>query len=237
VIRDSSTGAIVYMPPEASDVPRLMTELVNWVSLAEKSRVPVPLVAGLLHYQFVTIHPYYDGNGRTARLLATFILQRGGYGLQGLFSLEEFHARDLAAYYGVLAAHPHYNYYKGRAGADLTPWMEYFLSTLKAAFNQVRESVDHYTGEHPIIEPEFIRHLDRRTRIILSLFGEKETITNIEVAQTLGLSERMARVLIKRWVDGDMLVVTTMARRNRAYGLSAIYRQYLNDLSAIQPKD
>ena len=59
-----------------------------------------PLIAGLLHYQFVTIHPYYDGNGRTARLLATFMLHRGGYGLQGLFSLEEFHARGNVFYAG-----------------------------------------------------------------------------------------------------------------------------------------
>jgi hypothetical protein len=141
--------------PESSDVPRLMVELVNWVSLA---------------------------------------------------------------------THPHHNYYEGRAGADLTPWMECFLSTLTAAFDKVRESVDRHAGEHPIVEPEFIRHLDHRTRIVFSLFGEKETVTNIQVAQTLGLSARMARVLIKGWVDGRMLVVTAAARRNRAYGLSAIYR-------------
>jgi Fic family protein len=72
-----------------------MVALVDWVNTAAKDGVPVPLIAALVHYQFVTIHPYYDGNGRTARLLATFILHRGGYGLNGFFSLEEHHARDL----------------------------------------------------------------------------------------------------------------------------------------------
>jgi hypothetical protein len=67
----------------------------------------------------ITIHPS-DGNGRTARLLPTFLLHRGGYGLKGYFSLEEHHARDLPAYYGALAVHPHHNYYEGRAIADLT---------------------------------------------------------------------------------------------------------------------
>ncbi|HHH75622.1 MAG TPA: Fic family protein, partial [Phycisphaerae bacterium] len=114
VIRDSASGAIVYMPPVAKDVPQLMAAMVNWANGAEEEGLPAPLIAALVHYQFVTIHPYYDGNGRTARLLATFILHRGGYGLNGLFSLEEYHARDLEGYYRALAVHPHHNYYFGR---------------------------------------------------------------------------------------------------------------------------
>lgn len=134
VIRDSETGAIVYLPPEAREVPSLMGGLVDWVQRAEEEELPVPVIAGLAHYQLATIHPYWDGNGRTARLLATFLLHRGGYGLHGFFSLEEYHARDLAAYYQSLAAHPHHNYYEGRAEADLTPWLEYFLQVLAAVF-------------------------------------------------------------------------------------------------------
>jgi Fic family protein len=79
MIRDSVTGALVYLPPETKDVPILMAGLVAWIRQAEKEQIPPPLIAGLAHYQFVTIHPYYDGNGRTARLLATFLLQRDGY--------------------------------------------------------------------------------------------------------------------------------------------------------------
>jgi Fic family protein len=63
----------------------------------------------------VTIHPYYDGNGRTARLLATFILHKGGYGLGGFFSPEEHYARDLQSYYRALTTHPHHNYYSEEA--------------------------------------------------------------------------------------------------------------------------
>lgn len=79
VIRDSISGVIVYLPPQAQDVPELMRAMVAWVAKAEKDKLPAPLIAALLHYQFVTIHPYYDGNGRTARLLVTFILHRDGY--------------------------------------------------------------------------------------------------------------------------------------------------------------
>jgi Fic family protein len=87
-----------------------------------------------VHYQFAAIHPYYDGNGRTARLLATFILHMGGYNLNGFFSLEEHHARELEEYYHALSIHPHHNYYEGRAEADLTGWVEYFIRTLADVF-------------------------------------------------------------------------------------------------------
>ena len=74
VIKDSASGAVVYMPPEAKEVPKLMSEMAAWVRQAERSGMPGPIIAALAHYQFVKIHPYYDGNGRTARLLATFLL-------------------------------------------------------------------------------------------------------------------------------------------------------------------
>ncbi|MEX1233242.1 MAG: Fic family protein [Planctomycetaceae bacterium] len=69
MIHDSRARRIVYMPPEAKDVPKLMKDLVKWISQSEKQPLPCPLRAGIAHYQFATIHPYYDGNGRTARLL------------------------------------------------------------------------------------------------------------------------------------------------------------------------
>ncbi len=99
---------------------------MDWANNAEEERLPAPLIAALVHYQFATIHPYYDGNGRTARLLTTFILHRSGYGLNRLFSMEDYHARDQEGYYHALAFHPHHNYYYGRATADLSPWARVF---------------------------------------------------------------------------------------------------------------
>ena len=94
VIRDGRTGRIVYLPPEAKDVPGLMTDLIAWIEKeTRRNELPVPLIAAVAHCQFATIHPYYDGNGRTARLLTTLILHRGGYGLHGIYSLEEYYAK------------------------------------------------------------------------------------------------------------------------------------------------
>ena len=163
-IKNSSTGALIYLPPEAKDIPALMASLVAWAADAEGSGLPAPLIAGLIHYQFVTIHPYYDGNGRTARLLATFILHKGGYGLNGFFSLEEHHARDLPGYYRALTVHPHHNYYFGRSEADLTPWLEYFISTLAAVFESVRLAAQKCAVQELEEEPEDLRRLDHRAR-------------------------------------------------------------------------
>lgn len=232
-IKNSSTGALIYLPPEAEDVPSLMASLVAWAAEAERSGLPAPLIAGLVHYQFVTIHPYYDGNGRTARLMATFILHKGGYGLNGFFSLEEHHARDLPGYYQALTTHPHHNYYFGRSEADLTPWLEYFISTLAVVFEAVRLTAQKCAFEGRQAEPEELRRLDHRERVVLGLFASKETVTAPQVAAELGLSERMARNLLTDWVRDGWLEVADPSRRARSYSLSAKYRQYIGSLSAI----
>lgn len=229
VIRNAGSGEIVYLPPEAKDVPALMAGLVRWAEQARKTRLPVPVIAGLAHYQFVTIHPYYDGNGRTARLLATFLLHRGGYGLNGFISLEEHHARDLEGYYGSLVVHPHSNYYEGRAEADLTPWLEYFIRTLKDVFERVRQQALKLADEGRPAQPEEIRRLDRRARIVLGLFATRQELVAADVADALGVSPRTARNLLQGWVQDGWLTISNPSRKARAYALSADYRQFIGN--------
>lgn len=226
-IRDGATGALVYLPPEARDVRALMAELVEWIDRAEREEIPAAVVAGLAHYQFVTIHPYFDGNGRTARLLTTWLLDRGGLGLNGVFSLEEHHARDLPAYYRALVTHPHHNYYEGRAEADLTPWVSYFVGVLAEACGAGRLEAERAAGTARTDDPAVLRRLEPRARAVLGLFSERETVTARDVARLLALSERMARVLVTAWVEDGWLEVAEPSRRARRYSLSAIYRQFI----------
>ena len=228
VIRDSATGGIVYMPPEATDVPGLMGKMVRWIHQAETDQVPVVLVAALAHYQFVTIHPYYDGNGRAARLLATFILHRGGYGLGGIFSLEEYHSRDIAAYYEALDVGGHHNYYMGRADADLTGWVEYFARTLSTVFEAAKQEALKCAGSTVAPEPEELRRLDYRAKSVLALFSRQEQITSADVAVALGLSDRMARVSLTQWVSEGWIVVSNPSRRSRRYALREDLRSYID---------
>ncbi len=234
-IREAGSGSLIYLPPEAKDVPGLMSELVGWITWAERNDIPVPALAGLAHYQFVTIHPYYDGNGRTARLLATFLLHRGGYGLNGYLSLEESHANDLEKYYGQLETHPHHNYYFGREKADLTKWVEYFLVLVASVFKNAKdETLSFYATVQGGGDPP-MKNLDPRLRVVLGHFGHEETITSTQSAKALGLSDRLVRLLLANWVRDGILVVTNPSNRKRAYGLSAKYRQLIGKTRVTGP--
>ena len=79
VVGNRFTGEISFRPPRAHDVPTLMHAFVVWLSRPEKQRSPI-LEAGISHYELVRIHPFIDGNGRTARALASLILGLGLYG-------------------------------------------------------------------------------------------------------------------------------------------------------------
>ncbi len=230
IIKDSS-GGIVYLPPEAADVPGLMRELVEWVRTSEGD-LPVPVIAGIAHYQFVVIHPYFDGNGRTARALATWILYRGGYDLGRFYALEEFYAQDLQGYYDALVTHPNHNYYFGRAEADITPWLDYFLKGMAAVFESVAREIREQVFLPDEKSERLLRKLDRRARIVLGLFSRQEEITSNDVARVLGLSARQARDVLNEWLVAGWLEVGNTARKTRRYRLSASYRRFIGDLSA-----
>jgi Fic family protein len=226
VIRESS-GEIVYMPPEALDVPELMTELVLWIHRSEGD-LPVPILAGVAHYQFVTIHPFYDGNGRTARTFATWVLHRGGYDLGKFYSLEEFYAEDLSGYYDALVVHPHHNYYLGRNDADITSWLDYFLKGMAVVFERVADEVESQArGTMDDSAVDLLRPLDHRARRVLGLFSNQDVIQSSDVANLLGISARQARDLLLQWVDQGWLEVADPSRRGRKYRLSEVYQDFL----------
>jgi Fic family protein len=232
LVRDSGSGGIVYAPPKSSDVPTLMDDLVAWLRDVERKGLPAaPIVAALAHYQFVTIHPFMDGNGRTARLLATLILHRAGLGLRGFFSLEEYHARDLREYYKQLVTHPEHNYYDGRADVDLTPWVEYFTHGVADVFTMAAKEALQLAEQVPAVEPPEVRALDARARRVLALFADRSEIASKHVADLFGISQRAARDAISGWVDDGFLEVRDSSNRGRSYGLSAVYRKYIGSLS------
>ena len=231
VIRDSLSNAIVYLPPEAKDVPALMADLVAWVTEElTGGELPVPLVAALAHYQFATVHPYYDGNGRTARLLTTLILHKAGYGLKGLYSLEEYYARDLEGYYEALAAGPSHNYYFGRADADMTGFVAYFCRSMAEAFAAVRTQASRAGQRGASDRSPLLRQLDPRQRRLLALFRRQATATAAEMAAHLSLSVRTVGGLCRGWVSGGFLSLHDPSRKNRSYQLEPDYERLVTEV-------
>lgn len=222
-IYDSETGAKIYLPPEFKDVPNLMKDLCTWVEASKK--LPVPLIAGIVHYQFVTIHPYIDGNGRTARLLTSFIMRSSGYDLKGIYSLEEYYAQNLNAYYAALQTHPHHNYYYGRDKADITSWLEYFINGVAEAFEKVnkqaiKQTIQGFTAD----KSPLIRELDIKQRKVLELFTEFSEVDSLQISEILKISAQSARALLRQWIAENFLQYTNESKKARKYMLGEKYK-------------
>lgn len=127
---NSRTGEVVYTPPAPLDVPRLMREFTEWINKA-KDISPI-LVAGIAQFQFVHIHPFIDGNGRTARLLSTLILYKTGYDFKRLFTISEYYDKDRPAYYRAIQS-----VRKNRM--DMTAWLEYFVDGLRSQMEEIQQ--------------------------------------------------------------------------------------------------
>lgn len=222
VITDSLSGNIVYMPPEASDVPKLMEEFVQWIN--DTNEVPIPIKAGIIHYQFVTIHPYFDGNGRTARLLTTLALHKEGYDLKGIYSLEEYYAKDLQGYYDAITIGDSHNYYMGRAEADITKWIEYFIEGMAVAFKSVyKKAKDNESSKD---EVKVLRELDSKQRQILNLFEMQKYVTTKEIADFFKFAPRSARLLAFEWVEAGFIIPEGKGKK-RKYRLNDKYEAIL----------
>lgn len=131
--RDEGVTTVHHEPPEAEAVPALVDELLAWLELAKVKRAaprygrddtwvhPV-IVAGVAQHRLVWIHPFFDGNGRTARMFTTALLYQRRYDFKYLFDLSTWYNRDREKYYDKLRS-------ADRTG-DYTEWLVYFAGGL-----------------------------------------------------------------------------------------------------------
>ena len=228
VIKDGRTGGIVYLPPEAKDVPVLMRDLVTWINVElERNDWPVPVIAGLAHYQFATIHPYYDGNGRTARLLTNLILHRGKYGLHGIYSLEEYYTENLQGYYDALTVGVSHNYYEGRAMADVTPFLTYFSVGMADSFAKIRGRAEEAQSKGTPDQTSLLRELTPQQQKALSLFAQTKTVASSDIAKFFKIGTRSASILCRKWVNSGFLLVIDPSKKARRYQLTEEYEKLM----------
>ncbi|OGC22318.1 hypothetical protein A2291_04830 [candidate division WOR-1 bacterium RIFOXYB2_FULL_42_35] len=125
---------IVYLPPPTEEVPELVEDFLDWLNEGKLNSLNPVLLAGIAHYEIARIHPFIDGNGRTARLLATLIFYLSGFDHRRIFALDDYYDRDRPAYYAALAA-------VNKETHDLTGWLEYFTNGVAVSVNEVKEAI------------------------------------------------------------------------------------------------
>lgn len=225
VIMNAATKDVVYMPPEAKDVGFLMRSLVKWIN-QEKDIHPV-IKAGIAHYQFVTIHPFMDGNGRSARALATYLLYKESYDLKQFFSLEEFYSEDRAKYYQALSKCQGNNYYNN-PNADITSWLEYFVLGVAIVFEEVKnktlaagKKIEAIATDDNI---ELLESIGPRERKVLKYFKSSAQLTTKKVSKMFKIKDRSARDLTAKWVAMGFIGRRGTGKRNAFYVLASKYR-------------
>lgn len=222
---DAATRHIDYAPPTPQDVPQLMRELIEWWQGKAAEALPGPIRAGLLAHRFVSIHPFGDGNGRTARALATAELWRSGYDLRGFLSLEEHYTADLQAYYENLQMALPVNFYEGRHDPDHTRWLAYFVATMaKAAESLRQEAVALYDpASRPVLPWEKLRRVQQQllTRLMTRAINESPPVldfTPSDMVEWFGVSATTAREWLEKWQDeGFVRPAKPGAQRVRSY--------------------
>lgn len=128
---------ILYTGPTAKQVPTLMAEFVIWLKASVAEEISPVIVAAIAHMEIAAIHPFNDGNGRTARALATLILYQRGYDFRRLFALEDYYNTNRPAYYKAINLGRTYE----ERRADITSWLEYFIKGFKEEIDKVKTKI------------------------------------------------------------------------------------------------
>jgi Fic family protein len=131
VVKNVRTQEIVFRPPDSHQVASLMREFASW--LESNPKISPVIESGIAHYELVRIHPFVDGNGRSARLLAVLVLYQRGYDIRRIFSIENY-----------ADEHPE-EYYKAIKESDrhqgVTPFLEFWAAALANELTKLKEKI------------------------------------------------------------------------------------------------
>ncbi|QLG70019.1 MAG: Fic family protein [Candidatus Woesebacteria bacterium] len=139
VVKNEETGEAILKPPAFVEVPHLIGKLMEFLNSDLAKEIHPVLLAGITHYFLVAVHPFVEGNGRTARAFSTLVLIKSGYDIKRFFSLEEHFDSDPLAYYQALAEVD--KQAVDVRERDLTSWLEYFTGVVAIELEKVKEKV------------------------------------------------------------------------------------------------
>lgn len=220
-VYDTKTGNADYIPPEYSDIPDLLDELVEYVNTTDDHPL---IVAAIVHYQIVTIHPFEDGNGRTARLMSGYILDLNGYGFNGIGSLEEYFAYDVDEYYNAIQMGLPALYYSGRCDPPKSEiWINYFLRMVLLYSNKVCEISENSVTNNVEVGVSYLKGKEKELLVLL-IKKYKREFTPIEISQDLGVTNKTVINRLAVLVKNGFVVPILVKERIRSYKLSDFTR-------------
>jgi len=179
------TGEVIFTPPPTEQVPQLVNEFLEWSNSTVVNDIDPVIEACLAHYEFVRIHPFVDGNGRTARVIATLVLYKRGFDSKRFFALDDYYDQDRRGYYAVLKS-------VDQNTLDLTGWLEYFTDGVAVSIKAVKDKVIGLSKDIKLLKEKGQIALTERQMKIVERIIERGRITNRDVRNMFNLSNRGA---------------------------------------------
>ncbi|MDO4770016.1 MAG: Fic family protein [Brachymonas sp.] len=219
-IGGSSLMDAAFIPPHHEDVPELMGDLEKfWHN--DTITVPHLIRVAISHYQFETIHPFLDGNGRIGRLLIPLYLVSHGLLAKPSLYLSDFFERHRGSYYDALT--------RVRASGDMGHWVRFFLQGVLETATKGRDTFSKVLALRTDVEQRILT-LGKRVpnaRATLNLLYRRPMVASSDLERELQVSAPTAQALIKDLIRLGILVEITGQNRWRLYAFDAYLDLFL----------
>lgn len=198
IVDESSKGDVIrYIGPKGERVEVLIKKLLDWLRPGRNRLHPV-LTAGIFHYQFVSIHPFSDGNGRMTRLLTGLFLRQRGYGFRKALSLDSYYWQNRMDYYQALSRGKTFS---EREKVDITPWLDFFTRGFLATAQDLEKEVTAVS----LSEGKRVVRLSSDELLIVDFTKQMGKIDLQDLLGELEIPERTAQRRLKNLVEKKIL--------------------------------
>ena len=216
-IGGASLADAVFIPPSHNELPDLLSDFEHFLNNYE-IQVPNLIKIAIAHYQFETIHPFLDGNGRIGRLLITLYLVSSGILEKPILYLSDFFEKNKTLYYDNLTF--------VRTKNDLQQWIRFFLTGIIQTAETSVSTLQKIIELKNTIEREKLLLLGKRSKSAIEFLHKlfsKPVVTVKDVQEMTGLSPKAASAMVQAFVDKQILIETTGYQRNRIF----IFNEYI----------
>jgi Fic family protein len=216
-IGGASIKDAAFVPPHHEELPKLLSDFEKFLNNYQLN-IPHLVRVAIAHYQFETIHPFLDGNGRIGRLLITLYFVANGILDEPLLYLSEFFQKDKTLYYDNLTF--------VRTRNDLGQWIKYFLTGVIQTSENAVEGLKKITELKKTFEDDFILNMGKRSRQgfkLLKFLFSNPIVTYKDVQKFILLSPRASNNLVNTFVEFGILSEITGNKRNKLF----IFDQYV----------